>query len=91
MKPVEYRRLVRGFGIWRIIYDVEAKRWKLDLNDRRPGPEVWRPVNTFALAEVAAITVAERKTGDGAWDHCGFGTGENFGDLTLWKLEEDAD
>lgn len=84
-KPVEYLKAVRGFGTWRIAYDPEAKRWKLDCNQRAHG-ERWHPVREFAVAEAAAIVVAKRKTGLSEWDALGFGQGIDF-DLSQWKTE----
>jgi hypothetical protein len=91
MRPLEYQRHVRGFGIWRILYDSELKKWKLDYCFVPASKQQWRQVTTFALAEVAAISVHERNTGLEHWDGLGYGTGESFNDLKLWRLAEDAD
>ncbi len=89
MRPIEYQRRVRGFGVWRIVYDVTAKQWRLDLNDMPSGKERWRPVGMYNLADVAAIHVHEKTTGLGVWDECGFDAGESFSDLAQWRRMDD--
>lgn len=84
-KPKEYFKDVQAFGTWRIAYDPTVKKWQLACNLRATGQR-WEPVRQFDVAEVAAVVVAERRTGFGAWDGLQFAPGMNF-DLSHWKTE----
>jgi hypothetical protein len=46
----------------------------------------WIPVADFALAESAALAVAERKTGARTWDVLRFSPSKNF-DLGEWQTD----